>query len=70
MPARIRDEKIPLKHDVIAGDNRPSGTLKAWRTIPSTLDVHNDIESMSGAWYLTLPIHRVLITETILKPPT
>ncbi|HEC24084.1 MAG TPA: 6-phospho-beta-glucosidase, partial [Chloroflexi bacterium] len=38
MDARILDEKIPLKYDVIGQETTgPGGTLKAWRTIPVAL---------------------------------
>jgi 6-phospho-beta-glucosidase len=69
MPARIRDEKIPLKHDVIGQETTgPGGTLKAWRTIPVTLDVARDIEKYAPeAWYLNFTNPSGIITETILK---
>jgi 6-phospho-beta-glucosidase len=69
MPARIRDEKIPLKHDVIGQETTgPGGTLKAWRTIPVTLDVARDIEKYApGAWYLNFTNPSGIITEAILK---
>jgi 6-phospho-beta-glucosidase len=69
MPARIRDEKIPLKYDVIGQETTgPGGTLKAWRTIPVTLDTARDIEKYApGAWYLNFTNPSGIITETILK---
>ena len=69
MPARIRDEKIPLKHGVIGQETTgPGGTLKAWRTIPVTLDVARDIEKYApGAWYLNFTNPSGIITEAILK---
>ena len=69
MPARIRDEKIPLKHDVIGQETTgPGGTLKAWRTIPVTLDTARDIEKYAqGAWYLNFTNPSGIITEAILK---
>jgi 6-phospho-beta-glucosidase len=69
MPARIRDEKIPLKHGVIGQETTgPGGTLKAWRTIPVTLDVARDIEKYApGAWSLNFTNPSGIITEAILK---
>jgi 6-phospho-beta-glucosidase len=69
MPARIRDEKIPLKHNVIGQETTgPGGTLKAWRTIPVTLAVARDVEKYApGAWYLNFTNPSGIITEAILK---
>jgi 6-phospho-beta-glucosidase len=69
MPARICDEKIPLKHNVIGQETTgPGGTLKAWRTIPVTLDVARDVEKYApGAWYLNFTNPSGIITEAILK---
>ncbi len=69
MAARIRDEKIPLRHGVIGQETTgPGGTLKAWRTIPVTLDVARDVEKYApGAWYLNFTNPSGIITEAILK---
>jgi 6-phospho-beta-glucosidase len=69
MPARIRDEKIPLKHNVIGQETTgPGGTLKAWRTIPVTLDAAHDVEKYApGAWYLNFTNPSGIITESIFK---
>jgi 6-phospho-beta-glucosidase len=69
MPARIRDEKIPLKYDVIGQETTgPGGTLKAWRTIPVTLEVASDIEKYApGAWYLNFTNPSGIITEAVFK---
>ncbi len=69
MPARIRDEKTPLKHNVIGQETTgPGGTLKAWRTIPVTLEVARDVEKYApGAWYLNFTNPSGIITEAILK---
>lgn len=69
MPARIRDEKIPLKYDVIGQETTgPGGTLKAWRTIPVTLSIARDVEKYApGAWYLNFTNPSGIITEAILK---
>ena len=45
MAARILDEKIPLKYDVIGQETTgPGGTFKAFRTIPATLEIARDME--------------------------
>lgn len=69
MPARIRDEKIPLKYDVVGQETTgPGGTLKAWRTIPVTLDIARDVEKYApDAWYLNFTNPSGIITEAILK---
>lgn len=69
MEARIRDEKIPLKYDVIGQETSgPGGTLKAWRTIPVALDIAKDIAKYaSGAWFLNFTNPSGIITEAILK---
>ncbi len=69
MPARIRDEKIPLKHGVIGQETTgPGGTLKAWRTIPVTLDIARDMARYApGAWYINFTNPSGIITEALLK---
>ncbi len=69
MAARIRDEKIPLKYDVIGQETTgPGGTLKAWRTIPVSLAVARDVEKYApGAWYLNFTNPSGIITEALLK---
>mgnify|MGYP001564716223 CR=1 FL=1 len=69
MAARIRDEKIPLKYDVVGQETTgPGGTLKAWRTIPVTLAIAKDIAQYApDAWYLNFTNPSGIITETLLK---
>jgi 6-phospho-beta-glucosidase len=69
MTARIRDEKIPLKHGVIGQETTgPGGTLKAWRTIPAVLDIARDVERYApNAWLLNFTNPSGIITETLLK---
>jgi len=69
MAARIRDEKIPLKHGVIGQETTgPGGTLKAWRTIPAVLDIARDVEKYAPeAWYINFTNPSGIITETLLK---
>ncbi len=69
MAARIRDEKIPLKYGVLGQETTgPGGTLKAWRTIPVTLDTARDVDKYApGAWYLNFTNPSGIITEALLK---
>ena len=67
--ARIRDEKIPLKYDVIGQETTgPGGFMKAMRTIPVTLDIARDVERYApSAWYLNFTNPSGIITETLFK---
>ncbi|HEC23312.1 MAG TPA: 6-phospho-beta-glucosidase [Chloroflexi bacterium] len=69
MAARILDEKIPLKYDVIGQETTgPGGTLKAWRTIPVALEIARDVERYApGAWFLNFTNPSGIITEALLK---
>lgn len=69
MEARIADEKIPLRHGVIGQETTgPGGTLKAWRTIPVTLDIARELERLAPqAWYLNFTNPSGIITEALLR---
>ena len=69
MAARILDEKIPLKYDVIGQETTgPGGTLKAWRTIPVSLDIAKDMEKYApNAWYINFTNPSGIMTEALLK---
>ncbi len=69
MAARIRDEKIPLKYGVVGQETTgPGGTLKAWRTIPVTLEIARDVERYApDAWYINFANPSGIVTETLLK---
>lgn len=69
MPARILDEKIPLKYNVIGQEtNGPGGTFKAWRTIPVTLEIARDVEKYAPqAWFINFTNPSGIITEALLK---
>ena len=69
MPARILDEKIPLKYNVIGQETSgPGGTFKAFRTIPVTLDIAKDMEKYApDAWYINFTNPSGIMTEAILK---
>ncbi|WP_422448677.1 6-phospho-beta-glucosidase [Thermoanaerobacterium sp. DL9XJH110] len=69
MDARIRDEKIPLKYDVIGQETTgPGGFAKALRTIPVILDICRDMEELApDAWLINFTNPSGVITETVLK---
>jgi 6-phospho-beta-glucosidase len=69
MAARILDEKIPLKYNVIGQETTgPGGTFKALRTIPVTLDIAKDMEKYAPqAWYINFTNPSGIMTEAILK---
>ena len=69
MPARIIDEKIPLKYNVIGQETTGlGGTFKAFRTIPVTLDIARDMEKYApDAWYINFTNPSGIMTEALLK---
>ena len=69
MEARIRDEKIPLKYGVVGQETTgPGGTLKAWRTIPVTLDIAREVERLAPhGWYINFTNPSGIITEALLN---
>ena len=69
MPARILDEKIPLKYNVIGQETTGhGGTFKAFRTIPVTLDIARDMEKYApDAWYINFTNPSGIMTEALLK---
>lgn len=69
MQARIIDEKIPLKYGVIGQETTgPGGTLKAWRTIPVTLDIAHEMEKYApDAWYINFTNPSGIMTEALIK---
>jgi len=69
MAARIKDEKIPLKYDVIGQETTgPGGTFKAFRTIPVTLDIAREMERYApDAWFINFTNPSGIMTEALLK---
>lgn len=69
MQARIIDEKIPLKYNVIGQETTgPGGTFKAFRTIPVTLEIARDMEKYApDAWFINFTNPSGIMTEAILK---
>ncbi|MGB0360423.1 MAG: hypothetical protein ACPGEF_03320 [Endozoicomonas sp.] len=54
LAARARDERIPLRYNVIGQETTgPGGFAKALRTIPMILDICRDIEELApDAWLI------------------
>ncbi len=69
MDARIRDEKIPLRYDVIGQETTgPGGFANALRTIPVILDICKDMEKLCpNAWLINFTNPSGIVTETILN---
>jgi 6-phospho-beta-glucosidase len=69
LPARIRDEHIPLEFDVIGQETTgPGGSAKALRTIPVMLDIARDVEKYAAnAWWINFTNPSGIITEALLK---
>jgi len=69
MPARIIDEKIPLKYNVIGQETTgPGGTFKAFRTIPVSLEIARDMKKYApDAWYINFTNPSGIMTEALFK---
>lgn len=71
--ARILDEKIPLKYDVIGQEtNGPGGFFKGLRTIPVILDICRDMERdmedlCPDAWLINFTNPAGMVTEAVLR---
>ncbi|MFP7463804.1 6-phospho-beta-glucosidase [Bacillus safensis] len=69
LEARIKDERIPLKYDVIGQEtNGPGGLFKGLRTIPVILDIVKDIEELCpNAWLVNFTNPAGMVTEAVLR---
>lgn len=69
LDARIRDEKIPLRYNVIGQETTgPGGFAKALRTIPVILDITRDIADLCpDAWLINFTNPSGIVTETALN---
>lgn len=69
LDAREKDERIPLKYDVIGQETTgPGGFFKALRTIPVMLSICCDMEEVcKDAWLINFTNPSGIITEAILK---
>lgn len=68
LAARIRDERIPIRHGIIGQETTgPGGFAKALRTVPVMLDLAKDIERLApSARWVNFTNPSGLITEAIL----
>ncbi|RSK53238.1 6-phospho-beta-glucosidase [Bacillus canaveralius] len=69
LDARIKDERIPLKYNVIGQEtNGPGGLFKGLRTIPVILDICKDIEELCpNAWLVNFTNPAGMVTEAVLR---
>lgn len=69
LEARIRDERIPLKYDLIGQETTGAGGfMKAQRTIPVIMDICKDMKELCpDAWLINFTNPSGIITETVLK---
>ncbi|MFC7442606.1 6-phospho-beta-glucosidase [Laceyella putida] len=69
LAARMKDEAIPLKYDVIGQEtNGPGGLFKALRTIPVILDICKEMEELCPqAWLINFTNPAGIVTEAVLR---
>ena len=69
LPARIKDERIPISHGMIGQEtNGAGGMFKAFRTIPVILDIVKDIQEICPeAWLINFTNPAGMVTEAILR---
>ena len=69
MDARIRDESIPLRYNVIGQETTGAGGFaNALRTIPVILDICKDMKELCpNAWLINFTNPSGIITETVLN---
>ena len=69
LDARIKDERIPLKYNVIGQEtNGPGGLFKGLRTIPVILDIVKDIKELCpDAWLVNFTNPAGMVTEAVLR---
>lgn len=69
LEARVKDERIPMKYDIIGQETTgPGGFAKALRTIPVILEICRDIEELCPhAWLINFTNPSGIVTEAIHK---
>lgn len=69
LEARMKDERIPLKYNVIGQEtNGPGGLFKGLRTIPVILDICKDMEELCpNAWLVNFANPAGMVTEAVLR---
>lgn len=67
LAARIKDERIPLKHGILGQEtNGAGGLFKGLRTIPVIMDICRDMEELCpGAWLINFTNPVGMVTEAI-----
>lgn len=67
LPARAKDERIPLSHGVIGQEtNGPGGLFKGLRTIPVVLSIIDDIKELCpDAWMINFANPAGMVTEAV-----
>jgi len=72
LEARAKDERIPLKYNIIGQEtNGPGGLFKGLRTIPIILDIVKDIQRLCpDAWLVNFTNPAGMVTEAILRYTT
>lgn len=69
LPARVRDERIPLDFDCLGQETTGAGGFaKALRTVPVILDIAQDIRRLApSAWMINFTNPTGIITQAVLK---
>lgn len=69
LQARIKDERIPLKHGMIGQEtNGAGGLFKALRTIPVVLDIAEEMtELCPNAWLINFTNPAGIVTEAVMR---
>jgi 6-phospho-beta-glucosidase len=69
LDARAKDERIPLKYNVLGQEtNGPGGLFKGLRTIPVILDIVKDMEELCpNAWLVNFTNPAGMVTEAVLR---
>ena len=70
--ARIKDERVPLRHGVIGQETTgPGGFAKALRTVPVILDICRDIQELAPqAWLVNFTNPSGIVTEAVARHTT
>ncbi|MDD3171351.1 MAG: 6-phospho-beta-glucosidase [Bacilli bacterium] len=69
LPARVLDERIPLKYDLIGQEtNGIGGFFKGMRTIPAIMDIVHKMEKLCpNAWLINFSNPSGMIAEAVLN---
>lgn len=69
LEARAKDERIPLKYEVLGQEtNGPGGLFKALRTIPVILQICEQMETLCpDAWLINFTNPAGMVTEAVLR---